>query len=226
MIHYHGTPLSPRAELYKMGGKHFCVSFYRPDDIDICLKIGQSVMLENGAFSAFRKGEKLDFKKCYEWLEDKLGHPHWCVIPDIIDGSISEQKKLLVEFPFPPELSAPVWHIGLDIDYLYFLLDRYPRVCFGSSGQYWNVGSLQWCQRIDYVFNNLTKKYKHIPNIHMLRGLSLGGTKYPFASADSTNVARNFKTLNKCPEKMARKIDSMQNPIKWKQTLNQQELFK
>ena len=49
----------------------------------------------------------------------------------------------------------------------------------------------------------------------MLRGLALGGTKYPFASADSTNVARNFKDKNQCPELMARKIDSMQNPIKW-----------
>ena len=61
MIHYHGTPITPRTELYKMSGKHFCVSFYRPDDIDICLQIGQSVMLDNGAFSAFKKGEKLNF---------------------------------------------------------------------------------------------------------------------------------------------------------------------
>tara|TARA_R100001460_G_C3521708_1_gene172616 strand:+ start:308 stop:997 length:690 start_codon:yes stop_codon:yes gene_type:complete len=226
MIHYHGTPITPRNELYKMSGKHFCVSFYRPDDIDICLQIGQSVMLDNGAFSAFKKGEKLNFKNYYKWLENKLGHPHWCVIPDIIDGSISQQKKLLLQFPYPPELSAPVWHIGLDIEYLYFLLDRYPKVCFGSSGKYWNVGSQQWCQRIDYIFNNLVKKYKHLPYIHMLRGLSLGGSIYPFASADSTNVARNFKSLNKCPEKMARKIDSMQNPIKWNKKLNQQELFK
>ena len=60
----------------------------------------------------------------------------------------------------------------------------------------------------------------------MLRGLCLGGTKYPFASADSTNVARNFKSVKKCPEKMARKIDSMQTPIKWVESFNQQELFK
>ena len=226
MIHYHGTPITPRVELYKMSGKHFCVSFYRPDDIDICLQTGQSVMLDNGAFSAFKKGEKLNFKNYYNWLEDKLGHPHWCVIPDIIDGSISQQKKLLLQFPYPPELSAPVWHIGSDINYLYFLLDRYPKVCFGSSGKYWSVGSLQWCQRIDFVFNNLIKKYKHLPYIHMLRGLSMGGTKYPFASADSTNVARNFKTLNKCPEKMARQIDSMQNPTHWNKSFNQQELFR
>ena len=57
----------------------------------------------------------------------------------------------------------------------------------------------------------------------MLRGLSLGGTKYPFASADSVNVARNFKGANKCPEIMARKIDSMQNPIRWSKIEIQKE---
>ncbi len=59
----------------------------------------------------------------------------------------------------------------------------------------------------------------------MLRGLSLGGSKYPFASADSVNVARNFKDTNKCPEIMARKIDSMQNPIKWSKAEIQKEFL-
>ena len=221
MIHYHGTPLTPKEQLYKMAGKHFCVSFYNPQDAKTCMQIGQSVMWDNGAFSSFKNGEKLDYKKYYFWLEDKLGHPHWCVIPDIIDGSIAEQKKLLLQFPYPAELSAPVWHIALDINYLYFLIDRYPRVCFGSSGDYWNVGSMKWCERVDYVFNQLVKKYKYIPNIHMLRGLSLGGTKYPFASADSVNVARNFKDQKKCPESMARKIDAMQTPIRWQKSNKQ-----
>ena len=221
MIHYHGTPLTRKEQLYKMAGKHFCVRFLNPQDAKTCMQIGQSVMWDNGAFSSFKNGEKLNYKKYYSWLEDKLGHPHWGVIPDIIDGSIAEQKKLLLQFPYPAELSAPVWHIALDINYLYFLIDRYPRVCFGSSGDYWNVGSMKWCERVDYVFNQLVKKYKYIPNIHMLRGLSLGGTKYPFASADSVNVARNFKDQKKCPESMARKIDAMQTPIRWQKSNKQ-----
>ena len=225
MIHYHGTPLTPREQLYKMAGKHFCVSFYNNQDADTCLQIGQSVMWDNGAFSSFKNGKQLDFNKYYAWLEDKLGHPHWCVIPDVIDGTIAEQKKLLLEFPYPPELSVPVWHIALDVDYLYFLIDRYPKVCFGSSGEFWNIGSFKWCTRMDYVFNLLIKKYRHLPYIHMLRGLSLGGAKYPFASADSVNVARNFKDQKKCPEAMARKIDSMQSPIKWTETSIQTSLL-
>ena len=55
MIHYHGTPISPRSELIKMAGKHFCVSFEDHRDTDWCVNHGQSVMLDNGAFSAFTK---------------------------------------------------------------------------------------------------------------------------------------------------------------------------
>ena len=198
-----------------MAGKHYCVSFFRPDNVDVCLKIGQSVMFDNGAYSAFAKNIKINFNDYYKWLENKLGHPHWSVIPDCIDGCVEEQKKLLLDFPFPKELSAPVFHIHLPTDYLDYLTDRYPKVCFGSSGQFWNIGSDSWHSRIDILFNHLSKKHKHLPHIHMMRGLSLSGSIYPFASADSTNVARNFKDKNKCPENMARKIDSMQNPIFW-----------
>jgi hypothetical protein len=51
----------------------------------------------------------------------------------------------------------------------------------------------------------------------MMRGLALCGDIYPFASADSTNVARNFKNKGSetCPERMARRIDSIQTPLKW-----------
>ena len=130
---------------------------------------------------------------------------------------------MLKQFPYPNDLSAPVWHIALSEDYLFHLIDNYPKICFGSSGEYWNVNSEKWCSRIDYIFNLLSKKYRYLPYIHMLRGLSLGGSKYPFASADSVNVARNFKDTNKCPEIMARKIDSMQNPIKWSEAEIQKE---
>jgi len=215
MIHYHGTPLTPKEEFYKMAGKHFCVSFARPDDAEKCLLVGQSIMWDNGAFSSYTQGKDLDLKGYYKWLEERLGHPHWCVIPDVIGGSVNKQKRLIKNFPFPKDLSAPVWHLNLDLDYLLYLTDNFPKVCFGSSGEYWDVGSEKWCSRIDIAFNLLAKKNKYIPYIHMLRGLSLGGTKYPFASAYSTNVARNINDKQKCPELMARKIDSMQNPIKW-----------
>ena len=111
---------------------------------------------------------------------------------------------------------APVWHMNLSIEWLLEIADNYPRFCFGSSGQYWQVGSESWCRRSEQAWNELLKR-GHRPWVHMMRGLSLCGDKYPFASAASTNVARNFKNKGAevCPERMARRIDSVQNPLKW-----------
>ena len=69
MIHYHGTPLTPRADLQKMAGKHFCVSFARPDDAAWCLSHGQSVMWDNGAFSFYTRKQETKWNKFYTWLE-------------------------------------------------------------------------------------------------------------------------------------------------------------
>jgi hypothetical protein len=217
MIHFHGTPLSPRSELLKMAGKHFCVPFSDGRDADWCLTHGQSVMWDNGAFTNFRQGGKLDVKAYYVWLENKLGHPHWAVVPDVIDGTESQQRELINTWPFAYELGAPVWHIGLGFDWLRELTDIWPKVCFGSSGAYWQIGSDSWCRRMDEAFNHLARYNSSLPYIHMLRGMALSGDRWPFASVDSVNVARNFKNEGQrcCPERMARRIDAIQCPIKW-----------
>jgi len=94
VIHYHGTPLTPRAELMTMAGEHFCVSYWTPSDIDVCMQIGQSVMLDNGAFSSFTRGVPFDAEGFAEWAGELLGHPHWAVIPDVIDGTVEQQRKM------------------------------------------------------------------------------------------------------------------------------------
>lgn len=224
MMHYHGTPLTPRVKLYDMAGKHFCVSYADPRDAEVCLSIGQSVMWDNGAFSAFTRGVPFDVSGYYEWLEARLGHPHWAVIPDVIGGDEAQQKELLASWPFPVGLGAAVWHLHMGLDYLEFLADRYPKICFGSSGEYWDIGTDKWCGRIDAAFNRLAKN-NHLPWVHMLRGLAQAGKGWPFASADSVNVARNYKDKKTCPEKMAREIDAVQCPIKWRVRPEQGELL-
>lgn len=224
MIHYHGTPLTPRSEMIKMAGKHFCVSFANPGDADWCLQHGQSVMWDNGAFSLHTRGRAVDWAAYYKWLEPRLGHPHWAVIPDVIDGGVEQNDDLIRQWPHPPALSAPVWHLDEPIDRLRRLADEWSRVCFGSSGAYWQVGSAAWERRADEAFNALAQNGP-LPWVHMLRGLSLCGDRWPFASADSTNVARNFKDGRQCPERMARVIDGRQCPIKWTVKATQSELF-
>ena len=224
MIHYHGTPLTPRSELLKMAGKHFCVSFANPADADWCLAHGQSVMWDNGAFTHFRRGGEIDVAAYVKWLDPRLGHPHWCVVPDVIDGTVGDQRRLVAEWQLPKHLSAPVWHLGLSIDWLLELTDDWPRICFGSSGSYWQVGSELWERRCDEAFNALERRSLR-PWVHMLRGLDLAGDRWPFASADSVNVARNFKDKPMCPERMARRIDAVQCPVKWQSRPKTVDMF-
>jgi hypothetical protein len=223
MIHFHGTPLTPRAELAKLAGKHFCVSFARPDDAAWCQAHGQSVLWDSGTFSAHTRGGSVDWDRYYSWLEPRLGHPHFAVVPDVIDGDVDEQRQLLDQWPFSRSLGAPVWHMALPFDYLVELAENWPRICFGSSGRYWQVGSPEWARRADQAFNELERRSLR-PWVHMLRGLMLCGDRWPFASADSTNTARNFKDYAICPERMARRIDAVQNPLRW-QLVEQKELF-
>lgn len=225
MLHYHGTPLTPRSEMLKMAGKNFCVSFANPADADWCLAHGQSVMWDNGAFSFYTRGEPTDWNAYYEWLEPRLGHPHWAVIPDIIGAGWRENADLVLQWPFRKELAAPVWHLDEPISsLLYFSEAGYGRVCFGSAGQYWQIGSESWERRMDEAFNSLAQNGT-LPWTHMLRGLNLCGDRWPFASADSVNVARNYKDYSTCPERMARRIDAVQCPITWNMRPEQEDLF-
>lgn len=229
MIHYHGTPLTPRSDLLKMAGKHFCVSYANPADADWCATNGQSVMWDNGAFSFRHKGG-LDPVAFSEWVAPRLGHPHWAVVPDVIDGSEAEQRELVASWSHPRELSAPVWHMGLGIDWLLELADSWPRICFGSTKQFWQVGSDAWERRADGAFNAMERRGLR-PWVHGLRCLSLCGDRWPFASADSVNVALNFKGSKSrgqspvCPERMARVIDSRQSPIRWNLRPEQDDMF-
>jgi hypothetical protein len=225
MLHYHGTPLTPRSELLKLAGKCFCVSFADPRDADWCSLNAQSVVWDNGAFSVHTQGKEVSWSKFYDWVEPRLGHPHWAVVPDVINGEIEDNMRLIEEWPHPKELAAVVWHLHEPIEHLLTLCDLgFGKICFGSSKTYWQVGSEIWERRADEAFNALAARGP-LPWVHMLRGLALCGDRWPFASADSVNVARNYKDSGTCPERMARRIDAVQNPIKWTARPQQEEMM-
>jgi len=217
--------MTPRSKLLPMAGKHFCVSFADKRDGDWCLLNAQSVMWDNGAFTAYTKGKAPDWNGYYKWLEDRLSHPHWAVVPDVIDGTPENNLELINQWPHRKDCSAVVWHMDEPIDHLLHLLTLgFSKLCFGSSGKYWQVGSDSWERRADEAFNAISKEGA-IPWIHMLRGLSMSGDKYPFASADSANVARHHNELNICPERMARRIDAVQCPSFWNLRPTQEDFF-
>src|SRR6266851_5322295 len=122
-IHYHGTPISPRTVLATMAGRFFCVSFAAQQDVKVCHAIGQGVMLDNGAFSVWRRGTKSDWPGYYRWADQWLDYPTtWAVIPDTIDGTDDESDALISEWPHG-ERGAPVWHLHEPIDRLIALCD-------------------------------------------------------------------------------------------------------
>ena len=200
-----------------MGGKHFCVSYARPDDLKRCLRIGQSLMLDNGAFSAKTRGLPFDRDGFYAWVEPLLAHPHWAVVPDVIDGSIDEQREMVKSWPFRKDMGIPVWHLGLSISYLIELCDAWGRVCFGSAGEFWQIGTTKWCHRMDEAFNALVNTYgRQIPWVHGMRMLGQSSGPWPLASADSTNVALHHAEHLECAGCMAKRIDSTNPPANWK----------
>ena len=210
------------------------MSFAAPHQAKLVHEIGQAVMLDNGAFSLWRAVKATDWSGFYRWADPWLDYPTtWAVIPDVIEGTDEENDALIAAWPFA-DRGAPVWHLHESIDRLVRLTDEWPRVCFGSSGQYATVGSPEWHARVSDAFDALAKRHQRLPWIHMLRGMALAGGPYPFASLDSTNVARNHAgnhtraTAAKDAKAMAEGIDARQCPARWTQRNEgeQQGLFR
>ncbi len=221
MIHYHGTPVTPRETLYELAGRHFCVSFAEPRDVKVCHEIGQSVMLDNGAFSFWTSHTPTNWPAYMRWAEEWLDCPTtWAVIPDVIDGTEAANDMLLVSwFQARMPKGAPVWHLHESLERLRRLAHGYERVCFGSSGAYAKIGSDAWHRRVSEAFDTVADERGRVPWVHMLRGLALAGGDYPFASADSTNAARNhagsWKARPKPIGQIAAEMDARQCPSRW-----------
>jgi len=223
-IHYHGTPITPRTVLQQLAGRFFCVSHYRPDDVEWCHKHGQGVMLDNGAFSAWRSGKETDWAGFYAWCERWLDYPtSWAVIPDVIVGDEADNDALLHQWPHG-QRGAPVWHMHESIDRLQRLCDSWQRVCIGSSAQYAVVGSDSWHRRMTEAMNVICKTGRVPTWLHMLRGMATTRFGYPFASVDSTDIARNHNR-GVPVRQMADQWDSIQCRPHWQQAPIQASLL-
>jgi hypothetical protein len=224
-IHYHGTPITPIAALYELSGRHFCVSHAHPADVARCHMIGQSVMLDNGAFSKWKSNKETNWNSYYQWAEKWLAYPTtWAVIPDEIDAGEQMQDALLKDWPFGHR-GAPVWHMDESINRLLRLCDEWPKVCIGSTAEYATLLTERWCARMNEAFNELAKRHRFMPWIHMLRGMQMSGREWPFASVDSTDVAQNHHRPHNTPREMAARWDVMQCPGQWTVRPEQMELI-
>lgn len=214
-IHHHGLPLTPEVMLLDLAGKHVCISYAtkRDSQVEFCLRAMQSIMFDCGEFTYHQQGGSVDREAYYAWLQPMLQAPHWAVIPDKINGTVDQQRELVSTWPFSRKRGAPVWHLGLPIEYLVELVSTWPRVCLGSSGAYWKVGSPAWKRRMHEVAEAIAT-VEDPAEIHGLRMMNEAGNWSFLASVDSVNVARNYKDREDMPGRMADRIDRVNAPLK------------
>ncbi|HEX6359481.1 hypothetical protein [Actinophytocola sp.] len=230
MFKHHGTPITPLEELYALRGECFCVSYSDPRNVEICHQIGQAVMLDNGAYSAWTLGRTVDWDAFVAWARPWLDYSTtWAVMPDVIAGSQGDNKELqtwLAEtYPDVWRRSAPVWHMHEDITYLAQLCHQHERVCIGSSGPYADPTSKAWHDRMDLAMTSVCRNGLPPAKLHMLRAMAqVSGGPWPIYSADSTNVARNHHRSGDA-RRLAKRLDAVQPAGPWRPTGWQLDLF-
>lgn len=206
MIHYHGTPVggaSTEAAKFLMG-RHALVPFSYPRDLAIALDVCQSVCLDNGAFTHWKKGHgEVDIEDYRQWVSSVVGHPSldWCLIPDSIDGG-QEKNVEMVNTWLRAGCSVegvPVFHMDEELDWLDWLVKNFRTVALGSSGQWATPGTDAWWGRMGEMMRvACDDQGRPRARLHGLRMLDPDiFTRLPLASADSTNAAVNSGSLGR-----------------------------
>lgn len=233
MIHYHGLPINPQtAACRAVAGGHAFVSFYDTQPLGLAVECCQSFAIDNGAFSAWRKGKPVaSWAAFYEWAAmcKRVPSCDFAVIPDVIDGSEADNDALLAEWPLPKWFGAPVWHMHESLQRLERMASSYPRICIGSSGEFATVGSAAWWGQMARAMRVLCNDDgEPLCKVHGLRMLNPAiFSRLPLSSADSTNVAQNigidsaWRGTYTPPTKEARaalmreRIESHNSPSRW-----------
>lgn len=198
MIHYHGGPITPDTCAIKAWkGRHAFISFAHHTQLRLASEVCQSFALDNGAFTFWKTGKEIDWNSYYSFVASWKNHPRFdfAIIPDVIDGGESANDALLKEWPHGVVDGVPVWHMNESEERFIRLCNEWPRVAIGSCGEYDIGANPTGCVlRIKDIMRHVVDDNGYpIAKIHMLRGLNKNVfTKLPFASADSTNVARNI----------------------------------
>jgi hypothetical protein len=241
MIHYHGTPITPQTVAAKvLDGRHAFISFREPRDLDVAAEVCQSFAVDNGAFSAWRSGKPVvDWAPYYEWAAGAKLFPScdFAIIPDVIDGGEQDNDRLLLAWPLG-HFGVPVWHLHESLERLARLVAEWPRLALGSSGQYRRPGSSVWWERIAEAMKVVCDgRGRPTVRLHGLRMLAPEiVSRVPFASADSTNVARNaaggrWHGTYAPPNQdwralvLAARIEAVNAPQSWKEFDSQTSLF-
>ena len=195
MIHYHHIDggMSKQEKSSFLLGRHGLASFVYQDCLSIALEMCQSIVLDNGAFTVWKQGGKVDVEGFTKWVEHLHKHPafDWALIPDVIDGDDADNDAMLNDWPVHLP-GVPIWHMHEDISRLERLFNSYRVVALGSSGQWPNPGTESWWirmgQALDYVCDENGRPPCKLHGLRMLDPRIF--TKLPLSSADSINAVR------------------------------------
>ncbi len=214
-----GLPLTPAHLLEQLSGASFCVSYWTRKSLgkqldQVIRLVGEDeiLLVDNGAFSAWRANESMSaayWDDFAVWASDILQRCPQAVvvIPDVIDGTETENDDLINDFlgcelelpdvDLPMSRCMAVWHMHENIDRLYGLIEGgFHYIAIGSSGEYAQIGTSLWHARIAEAIKCMNAFCADsngayvLPWLHMMRAQSMAHL-YPFDSSDSTNVAVN-----------------------------------
>ncbi len=196
LIHYHGGPITPTdVAITVWKGRHAFVSFAYPEQIALAAEVASSFSLDNGAFTVWKSGGKLDVQGYATWCNEWQRHPgfDWCLIPDSIEGGEEENDELLSDWPLDGSISVPVWHMHESLGRLERLVASYQRIAIGSSGEFANIGTPRWWGRMAEAMPIACDEHgRPRVKLHGLRQQDPTITSHiPYSSDDSTNAARN-----------------------------------
>lgn len=223
MTKYHGTPCSPMKVFYEaFTGRNVLIPFPRPDDMKRAIEVADKIILDNGAFSIWRKGGTPNWEQFYKWVDNHVDNVEFFFIPDVIDGTEKENDDLIQDFLDRYKYQqgggqqlnkgVPIWHVNESLDRLERLAYKYDYIAFGSAGEYAQLGTEKWHSKMDEAMSVVCDKQgKPRVKIHMLRCLDPRlFTKYPFHSGDSTNVAMNHNRKGWQP--IMKRIEAHESP--------------
>ena len=199
MLKYYGTPLTPNSVFDEvMPTRNSLIPFPNPQNLHRAIKLCNKVIIDNGAFTLWRKGGVIDWDKYYAWMQPFIHNIEFFFIPDVIDGTEEENDALIAEYfrRFINEdkrKGVTIWHINESFERLERLMDCFDYIAIGSAGEFAQLGTPQWENQMDKAMRVICDKdgYPKV-KVHMLRCLDPNiFTRFPFYSGDSTGLAQN-----------------------------------
>jgi hypothetical protein len=210
-----GLPLTPVRHLAEVKGSSFCVSYAtrsklggQLDQAIAAVGDDEILLLDNGAFSAWRSGVPMDVDGFARWAADIMARcpQAVAVVPDVIDGDAADNDAMLIDFrgavlelglQLDADRTMAVWHMHEPLERLTGLVEGgFQYVAIGSSGEYAQPGTPAWHARIGQALAALDElvagsngAYRR-PWLHMMRAQA-EAHRYDFDSSDSCNLAVN-----------------------------------